>query len=185
MKSIFPVAAFVIAILIGILRTGTAEEVPANETVQRNLESSPAPKIMITAGTEMPNGAILSEAEATSGTIDGTLEVENLTIQGPLTVDGQVLVGNELWCPLRSFVLKSGGNAAAAPPGKPVLVWKNVKVDGALIVDGSLIVHQRLSPVGNMSIAGGMGSLCNSRRVFFPAGAYPIASKIEFGCPRS
>ena len=175
----------VVFALVGALSIRTVAQVSGDGTTIGNAGLSAVPKIMIESGTKTPTGAIESEDQATSGTVDGTLVVENLTVQGPLVVDGQLLVGDHLWSPRGPFVLTSAGNRNAAPPGKPALVWKNVNVNGTLTVHGSLIVHHSLNSAGNVSIGGVMGALCSPRRVFYPAGEYPIASTIEFGCSRS
>jgi len=137
---------------------------------------------MLEAGTQLPNGTVLAESLATGGTVYGTVEADNLTVDGLVAVDGQLLVGNRLWSPL-GMVVSSTGNLRNAGPDDPTVTWKDVKVHGSLTIHGSLVVHGNLNPLGNMAIGGVMGSACRRGKIFFPAGAYPIATAVDFGCP--
>lgn len=170
---------------LGMLLAGVTREVRVSEASVNTFGSQHVqPKIMIKSGTLLPNGTVLTESIATGGTVYGTVEVNDLIVSGTVQVDGQVLVGNRLWSPLGNLVLSSAGNPGAVAPSKAVVSWKDVNVHGSLIIHGSLIVHGNFSPLGNLSIGGLMGPSCNPGRVFFPAGAYPIATAVDFGCPR-
>jgi hypothetical protein len=176
------IALSLLALLL-VCFVSVTKEVPDDEApiYTFGLEHVP-PKIMIEAGTQLPNGTVLTESLATGGTVYGTLEADNLVVSGLVVVDGPVFVGNRLWCPLGSLVVSSAGSRKA-DTGKPIVTWKDVEVHGSLTIHGSLIVHQNLSPLGNMAISGVMGPSCRPGKIFFPAGAYPIASAVDFGCP--
>lgn len=80
------------------------------------------------------------------------------------------------------MVVSSTGNLGNAGLTNSSVTWKDITVHGSLTIHGSLIVHGNLNPLGNMAIGGVMGSACRPGKIFFPAGAYPIASAVYFGC---
>jgi hypothetical protein len=174
--------ALLLTVFLAVLFVATARDIPDSDVslYTFGLEHV-APKIMIEAGTLEPTGTILTESEASGGTIYGTVEADNLTVDGLVAVDGQVLVGDRLWSPL-GMVVSSRGNSHSAKPDEPTVTWKDIKIHGALTIHGSLIVHGNLSPLGNLAISGVMGPACRPGTIFFPAGAYPIASAVYFGC---
>lgn len=186
MKAI-AVGAICIGILIAVIFVTTLREMSVSEASRFTWGSAHVlPKIMIPAGTVLPDGTVSSEAQASSGTVYGTFVVDGtLTVEGPLTVDGQVLVGDQMGCLLGATILRSRGNQNAEPPGKPVVIWKDTKVHGPLTIHGSLVVRRSLFFLGGISFGGTMGASCVKRLVFYPAGAYPIAQRIQFGCPAS
>jgi len=176
------IAGLIVAILVGRLE----DVLPTDDSGLAWGRSHVPQKIMIPAGTVLSNGTIVSEAQASPGTIYGTVFIDGtLTVDARLTVDGQVLVGDQLGSPLGATILRSSGNQNAEPPGKPVVIWTDTKVHGPLTIHGSLVVRRSLFTLGDISFGGTMGASCGKGLIFFPAGAYPVSQKIEFGCPPS
>lgn len=176
--------ALLLTALLGVLFVSVVSEVPDSEAPLYTFGMEHVePKIMLQAGTREPNGTMLSESLASGGTIYGTVEADNLTVNGLVAVDGSVFVGNRLWSPL-GMVVSSAGNPATADPDRPILRWKDTTIYGSLTIHGSLIVHRNLTPLGNMAIGGVMGASCRPGKIFFPKGAYPFATAVDFRCPR-